>query len=217
MNDSIMQAVQRLNQQLPLKDRQDKLSAPLKALHRAVLSTLVTRGRPPTRAEVAALVGEDQVNGAIARLGADDLVVVSADRREILGAYPVTAEKTPHEVHVNGHQIHAMCALDALSVGPMYDVPVEICSACRVSGEAVCIKQEGARILEATPSTTRVGVRWQYPSGDHAAHSMCMEMVFLKDDATAAGWHGGDLQNHTVFTLEDAVQFGARFFIPLLA
>jgi mercuric reductase len=42
-------------------------------------------------------------------------------------------------------------------------------------------------------------------------------MVFLKDDATAAGWHGGDLQNHTVFTLEDAVQFGARFFIPLLA
>lgn len=217
MADVITQAVQRLSQQLPLKDRQDTLSEPLKALHREVLSSLVTRGRPPTRAEVAALVGEDQVDASIARLGSEDLAVLSQDRREILGAYPVTAEQTNHAVHVGGHEIHAMCALDAVSVGAMYDVPVEICSVCRVTGEPICIKQNGMQILEATPPTARVGVRWQYPSGDHAAHSMCMEMVFLKDDAAAAAWHGGDLQNYTVFTLDEAVQFGARFFNPLLS
>jgi mercuric reductase len=216
MSDVIAQAVQRLSQQLPLKARQDELSAPLKALHREVLGSLVTRGRPPTRVEIAALVGDDQVDAAITRLGGADLVVLSADQREIVGAYPVTVEQTPHEVHVSGHMIHAMCALDAVSVGPMYDLPVEICSRCRVTGEAICIKQQGARILEATPQTARVGVRWQYPSGDHAAHSMCMEMVFLKDDAAAAAWHGGDLQHHSVFTLDQAVQFGAKFFNPLL-
>jgi mercuric reductase len=216
VSDAVTQAVQRLNEQLPLKERQDKLSAPLKALHREVLGSLVRRGRPLTRSEVAALVGEDQVDAAIARLGGDDLVVLSQDRREIVGAYPVTAEQTPHEVHVGGHEIHAMCALDAVSVGPMYDVPVEICSRCRVSGEAICIKQQGTRILEAAPPTVRVGVRWQHPSGDHAAHSMCMEMVFLKDDAAASAWHGGDLQHHSVFTLDEAVEFGARFFNPLL-
>jgi mercuric reductase len=43
-----------------------------------------------------------------------------------------------------------------------------------------------------------------------------MEMVFLKDDAAAAAWHGGDLQHHSVFTLDEAVQFGAQFFNPLL-
>jgi len=155
VSDAVAQAVRRLNQQLPLKERQDKLSAPLRALHREVLGSLVRRGRPLTRAEVAALVGEDQVDAAIARLGDDDLVVLSQDRREIVGAYPVTAEQTPHEVHVGGHEIHAMCALDAVSVGPMYDVPVEICSRCRVSGEAICIKQQGTRILEATPLTAR--------------------------------------------------------------
>jgi hypothetical protein len=216
MSNNVSQAVQRLNSQLPLKDRQDRLGEPLKTLHREVIRSLVMRGRTPNRSEIAALVGEGEVENAIARLGKDDLVVLSKDKREIVGAYPVTSETTPHEVHVSGQTIHAMCALDALSVGPMYEVPVEVCSHCRVTSEAVCIKQEGMRILEATPSTVRVGVRWQMPSGEHAAHSMCMEMVFLKDDAAAAAWHGGDLANHTIFTLEEATQFGAAFFRPLL-
>jgi hypothetical protein len=216
MSDTVSAAVQRLNSQLPLKHRQDGLSKPLKALHREVIKSLVMRGRPPNRSEVIVLVGEGEVDAAIARLGKDDLVVLSKDRKEIVGAYPVTAESTPHEIHVSGQTIHAMCALDALSVGPMFEVPVEICSTCRVSGESVCIKQDGMRILEATPPSVRVGVRWQMPTGDHAAHSMCMEMVFLKDDATAAAWHGGDLANHSVFTLDEATQFGARFFRPLL-
>ena len=216
MSESVDQSVRRLNQLLPLKSRQERHSQTLKDLHRAVIKSLVTCGRPPSRSEVAALVGEDQVDASLALLGGDDLIVLSRDRREILGAYPVTSEKTPHEVHVNGQLIHAMCSLDALSVGPMYDIPVEIYSRCRVTGTAVCIKQDGARILEATPPTTRVGVRWQMPSGDHAAHSMCMEMVFLKDDDSASNWHQGDLQNHSLFTLEQAAEIGARFFKPLL-
>lgn len=216
MSDIISQSVQRLNAQLPLKARQDRLSQALKALHREVIKSLVTRGRPPNRAEVAALVGESEVDAAIARLGTDDLVVLSEDRREIVGAYPVTTEPTPHQLEVNGQTIHAMCALDAVSVAPMYEIPVEIHSRCRVSGEMVHIKQNGTHILEAAPASVRVGVRWQMPSGDHAAHSMCMEMVFLKDDATAAVWRSGDEDYHSVFTLEEAVQFGEGFFKPLL-
>ncbi len=217
MPDTLSQAVQRLNSQLPLKDRHDRLSEPLKALHREVIKSLVMHARPLTRPEVAALVGEGEVDAAIARLGKDDLVVLSKDQRQIVGAYPVTSEATPHEVHVNGQILYAMCALDALAVSPMYEVPVEIRSRCRVSGDTVCITQDGMRIMEARPPTVRVGVRWQMPSGDHAAHSMCMEMVFLRDDATAAAWHGGDLDHHSVFTLDEAIPFGARFFKPLLA
>lgn len=217
MPDTLSQAVQRLNSQLPLKDRHDRLSEPLKALHREVIKSLVMHARPLTRSEVAALVGEGEVDAAIARLGKDDLVVLSKDQRQIVGAYPITSEATPHEVHVNGQILYAMCALDALAVSPMYEVPVEIRSRCRVSGDTVCITQDGMRIMEARPPTVRVGVRWQMPSGDHAAHSMCMEMVFLRDDATAAAWHGGDLDHHSVFTLDEAIPFGARFFKPLLA
>ncbi len=217
MSESVSESVLRLNQLLPLKARQDQLSPVLKTLHRAVIQSLVMRGHPPSRAEVATLLGaDDQVDAALAALGSDDLIVLSADRRDILGAYPVTSEITPHQLHVNGWQIHGICALDSLAVGPMFESRVDIRSRCRVTGETVVIKQDGERILETHPPTTRVGVRWQMPSADGAAHSLCMEMVFLQDDAAAAVWHGGDLKNHSVYPLDHAVAFGARYFRPLL-
>ncbi|NDP49086.1 MAG: hypothetical protein GZ085_12010 [Sulfuriferula multivorans] len=212
----LSQAIERLNRLLPLKARQNKLSESLKTLHQAVIQSLVMRGCPLSRSEIAEQVGEDKVDTAIARLEHDDLAVLSADRRQIVGAYPVTLEPTQHKLHVSGRTIYAMCALDALSVGPMFELPVEIRSRCRVSAESVYIKQDGMHILAAIPPSVRVGVRWQMPSGDHAAHSLCMEMVFLKDDTTAAVWHDGDLDRHGVFSLEEAVQFGAGFFRPLL-
>ena len=166
MINCVSQAIERLNQLLPLKERQKKLSESLKTLHQAVIQSLVMRGCALSRSEIVARVGEDKVEAAIARLGHDDLVVLSMDQRQIVGAYPVTLETTQHELHVSGHTIHAMCALDALSVGPMFELPVVIRSRCRVSGESVCIKQDGIHILAATPPSVRVGVRWQMPSGD---------------------------------------------------
>ncbi len=216
MNESIESSVLRLNELLPLKARQDRLSPAFRGVHRAVIVSLVMRGRPPTRTEIATLVGEQQVDTVLDRLGNDDLVVLTADRREVLGAYPVTSETTPHVLEVNGHSIHAMCALDALAVSPLFDCPVRIHSSCRVTGEAIEIEQNGADIVEARPMTVRVGVRWQTPSGEGAAHSLCMEMVFLKDGDAAAQWHGGDLQNHSLYTLEQAVAFGTDYFRPLL-
>ncbi len=215
MSDLVQQSVLRLNQLLPLKARQDRLSPELRELHREVIHSLVMGGRPPAREEMAERLGPDQVDAVLARMGEDDLVVLSEDRREILGAYPVTTENTPHVIHVSGQTIHAMCAVDALSVGPMFDVPLTIESRCRVTDSAIHIEQEGERIVAARPPTVRVGVRWQAPSGS-AVHSLCMEMVFLQDEEAACRWHGGDLQNHSLFTLDQAVAFGSRFFRPLL-
>jgi mercuric reductase len=200
---------------LPLKARQSRLPPELRELHRAVIRSLVMRGRPPGREEVAESVGCDQVDAALARLGEDDLVVLSEDRREILGAYPVTTENTPHLVHVSGQTIHAMCAVDALSVGPMFDVPLTIESRCRVTDAQIHIELDGERIIATHPQSVRVGVRWQAPSGS-AAHSLCMEMVFLQDEEAAGHWHGGDLESHSLFNLEQAVAFGACYFRPLL-
>jgi len=204
-----------LNRLLPLKARQDSLPPELRELHRAVIRSLVMRGRPLGREEIVESLGPDQVDAALARLGTDDLVVLSRDRRAILGAYPVTIENTPHVIHLDGQTIHAMCALDALSVAPMFGVPLTIESRCRVTDCTIHIEQEGERIIAARPPTVRVGVRWQAPSGS-AAHSLCMEMVFLQDEEAAWRWHGGGLENHSLFTLDQAVAFGARYFRPLL-
>lgn len=215
-NEPVSSSVLRLNRLLPLKARQDRHPPVLKALHRMVIEFLVTRGRPPDRAEVAARVGIHQVDAALTLLGDDDLIVLSADRQNILGAYPVTSEATPHALEVNGHSIHAMCALDALAVAPLFGCVVDVRSRCRMTGETIVVRQGGKRILEARPATTRVGVRWQTPSDNCAAHSLCTEMVFLKDDEVANAWHGGDGQNHSLYTLEQAAAFGVHYFRPLL-
>lgn len=216
MTLSTDQAVARLEAQLPLRARTAALPPAWRALRRQVIESLVRRGRPPTRDEIAQQVGAEQVDVAIDALGAADLVVLSKDRRQIVGAYPVTSEATPHLLTVDGQAIHAMCALDAVAVGPMCEARVEIRSRCRVTGDEVRIRQDGDRVVEALPAGVRVGVRWQRPVGDHAAHSMCTEMVFLRDDAAAAEWHRGDLEHHSVFALDEAVAFGAAVFKPLL-
>lgn len=216
VNPSIEHAVARLETQLPLRSRQRALDATWRDLHRRILESLVMQGRPPCRDEIAALVGARDADEAVATLAAADLVVLSTDRSRIVGAYPVTTEPTPHRLRVHGRAIHAMCALDAVAVAPAFGVKVEIRSRCRVTGAPVHVVQEGERIVQARPAGVRVGVRWQKPEGDHAAHSMCKEMVFLADDAAAAAWHRGDLGRHSVYALEQAVAFGAAVFRPLL-
>jgi mercuric reductase len=212
----IQAAVDRLNSQLPLKPRQDKLSPQLKSVHQNVLYSLVKQGRPPSQDELAQQLGKDNVEDSLRTLGKEDLIVLDADRKHPLGAYPVTIEPTPHKITVNGHTIHAMCALDAISVAPMFDTEVQIESTCHASKTPIVIRMQGSKILETQPSANvTVGIRWQMPS-DVAAHSMCMEMVFLKDRQTAVAWQDGDTENISLFTLPEAVEFGKAFFVPLL-
>lgn len=209
-------AVDRLNSQLPLKARQDKLSTQLKAVHQSVLYTLVKQGRPPTDNELAQQLGKDNIHAGLRTLGEADLIVLDAEGTHPLGAYPVTVETTPHKVTVNGHTIHAMCALDAVSVAPVFGAEVHIESTCHVSNIPITIHMQGDNIKDAKPtSEVTVGIRWQMPSGT-AAHSMCMEMVFLKDRQTADTWQQGDTDNISLFSLPEAVAFGKAFFLPLL-
>jgi mercuric reductase len=216
MSTSIINAVQRLNDQLPLKLRQTALPPELANVHRVTLASLANQGRPPNREELQELLAGGDVDAALTRLANDDLIVLDSTGTEIAGAYPMTTETTPHHLRVNRQPVNAMCALDSLSVGPMFNAEVEISSRCHVTGTAITIHMQGETLLEVSPSPdVHVGVRWQNPSAC-AAHSMCLEMVFLKDLPTALEWQAGDTENTSLFSLQDAIAFGAGFFTPLL-
>jgi hypothetical protein len=216
VSDPITGALERLNRQLPLAARQRSLPDELIGLHRAILKSLYSQGQVPTHEEIAALLNNTGIEPALDELRRRDLIVFSEDGR-LAGAYPMTTEPTSHRLVLPGRSINAMCAIDALSVTPMFGGAVEIRSECRVTREPVVIRQQDERIVDASPSSVLTGVRWQMPCGGHAAHSMCVEMVFLKDAGTAQAWHNGALDHHSVFNLNDAVEFGARFFKPLVA
>ncbi|MGD8925579.1 MAG: alkylmercury lyase family protein [Thioalkalispiraceae bacterium] len=213
----IQTAVERLKAQLPLKARQDNLPARLKAMHICVLNSLINNGYPPTIQELKKVLGQESVKEALLRLASDDLIVLDTKGHLPLGAYPVTAERTPHKITVNGFHIYAMCALDAVSVAPVFDKEVIIESICHSSQLPVNIHMQGSELLdvEPTPDVT-IGIRWQMPS-TVAAHSMCLEMVFFKDRLTAESWQKKDPENISLFTLPEAVAFGTAFFLPLLS
>ncbi|HKJ10438.1 MAG TPA: organomercurial lyase [Gammaproteobacteria bacterium] len=212
---AIAEGLARLNALLPLATRQRALAPAARELHRAVLSDFVTRGQPSSRALLQARDPDADVDKLLAALAGQDLIVFGPDG-EIAGAYPMTTEATPHRVQVNDHWIHAMCALDALAVAPMYDTATRVESTCHVTGAPVLLKQSAGTIVEAGPcAEMRVGIRWQ-EAGGCAAHSLCREMVFLADPDIASRWAGTDPSRYSLFTLPQAAALASAFFRPLV-
>ena len=209
-------AVDNLSRQLPLQQRQQQLEPELRALHQAILFSFIQQGRPLNNDEIKTHLQQHSVAQVLQRLADDDLIVVDAARKKVLGAYPMTVEQTVHKLEVAGHQFFAMCALDAVSVAPMFDAEVTISSQCAWSSEAVKIHMRGKQLLSVTPSADiKIGILWQMP-GSVAAHSMCMEMVFLIDAQAAQHWQQQKEASVSIFSLPEAVEFGAAFFTPLL-
>jgi mercuric reductase len=227
----VLQVLNRLQQLLPLQQRRRVLSPTLRITHRAILKSLGETGKPPSQAEIAAILGSKQsALHALAVLRSNDLVILSTpatlDEKtkqlvvdpgvEVVGAYPMTTDNTPHKVVTGGHSVHAMCAVDALAISPMFGRETWIESRCHVAGTTIRILQHRRDILEASPSPEiRVGIRWQ-ATKTCAAHTLCAEMVFLKDEETANRWRNTDPASIELLTLSEAVELGAAFFLPLL-
>jgi hypothetical protein len=216
MSAKLEKALKRLQGILPLKERQEDCSKEVKELHQHVLRSFVTQGRILTREEMAQHVSnlEDAVNV----LQGHDMVVFSGDG-EPVGAYPFTTEEREHKVQVNGHQVYAMCALDALAVSPMFGMRTQITSRCRITGDPIRIEQSGETIENPDEAgDIYFGIIWGAENADSCcADSLCMEMMFLKDGKTAREWLAADSANREVFTLPEAIEFGARFFVPLVS
>jgi mercuric reductase len=209
-------ALNRLESILPLKQRQDNCGEQIKELHQQIIRSFVDKGRILAREEMEHYVSnlEDAVNILKER----DMMVFAGDG-EPLGAYPFTMQATEHTVLVNGHQVHAMCALDALAVGPMFEMETQVVSRCRVTGDPVSIHQAGSTILNPDEAgRVCFGIIWGAANADiSCADSLCTEMMFLRDGETARQWLAGDPKNREVFTLQEAVEFGDHFFTPLVS
>lgn len=215
MNEKVEKALERLKRILPLEEKQKACSKSIKELHQATLRSFVEKGRILNREEMAQQVSN--LEDAVTTLRDNDMVTFSANGDPV-GAYPFTMEVREHEVQVNGHKVHAMCALDALAVSPMFGAKTHINSRCRVTGDPVSIKQSGHTIENADESTDiHFGIIWGAEDANTcAADSLCMEMIFLKDSAIARQWLAEDPGNREVFGLPEAVEFSSLFFVPLM-
>ena len=212
----IDKALEKLISVLPLKDNQDKCSAEVKRLHQAILRSFVEKGRILNREEMVLYTTD--IDNALTVLKNHDMVVFSA-KGTAIGAYPFTMEKREHAIQVNNHIVYAMCALDALAVSPMFDMDTQISSECRVTHDAITIRQSNQTTTNLDEvGKVHFGIIWAAANdGDSCANSLCMEMIFLRDEKIAQQWLVEDSINREIFSLREAVEFSARFFVPLMA
>jgi mercuric reductase len=160
----------------------------------------------------------DDVSESLGILRQRDLVARTASG-DLIGVYPFTVEERVHSVRVNGFRVHAMCALDALAIAPMFQETTQISSRCQLTGEAISIQMAGESILNLVDvRNVTFGIAWGAADPNSCcADSLCMEMVFLRDKGTAQTWLSDDPESRELFTLLEAVQFSSRFFSPLLS
>lgn len=216
MSDKLEKALKRLQSILPLKESQEKCSPQVKQLHQQVLRSFITRGRILSKEEMAQHVSH--LDEAVDVLRKSDMVTFS-ENSEPVGAYPFTMNEREYKIQVNGHQVYAMCALDALAVGPMFGETTQITSQCRVTGKPVNIRMSGQKIQNpGEVGDIHFGIIWGAADEKSCcADSLCMQMIFLQDSETAEQWLADNSGNKEVFTLQEAVKFSGRFFTPLLS
>jgi Alkylmercury lyase len=125
------------------RKRTHGLSDPERALYHWVLSRFAERGRPSgaeLRARSLELGLEPTL--ATAAFAREDLVDLDS-AGEIAVAYPFSGRPTRHQVELAaGHEVDAMCAIDALGMAAMLAQPVKVRSSDPTTGEQIIVQVE---------------------------------------------------------------------------
>jgi hypothetical protein len=197
--------------------RRARLTDSERELYFWILRRFATSGRPSgteTR-ETAARLGLE-VEEALASLAREDLVHRGSDG-EITVAYPFSGLPTAHRVRFpGGHEVHAMCAIDALGIAPMFEQTIEIRSRDPLTGAAFHAKvaPDGTAIWE--PETAVVVAGALDRQGDSCC-GCCPVLNFFVSEDSAERWLGQHPHvRGQVIPVEDAIASGRAVFGDVL-
>jgi hypothetical protein len=197
------------------------LSAQQDATWRTVLELFGTLGRPPSLTEVADENGvpPTQVRTYLAELEAYDLLGTDSATGAIVYAYPFTGGVTEHRVELRNRTLHALCAIDALGIGGMYQTDVAITSSCHLCRTPIEIgtTQAGRAISSTRPASAVVWYDFAYSQA--AATSCCPSIGFFCCDEHLQQWLAAPATpraGHRL-ALDEALEVGRAIFEPILA
>jgi Alkylmercury lyase len=136
---------------------------------------------------------------------------------EIMVAYPFSGRTTDHIVRFKGgHEVHAMCAIDALGMAPMFDQSIEVVSRDQVTGERIEIdlRPDGTGDWQPDQAVVVCGA-----SGDgESCRSCCPVLNFFASPENGERWlaERPDVQGY-VMTMAEAIEAGRTVFGDVLA
>lgn len=190
----------------------------LQAIHRAILHYFTETGQAPTAADLAIILARPaaEIETKLAELAVICLYRDPATG-EILGAYPFSARPTAHRLRLlNGKEVYAMCAVDALGVSAMLKQPVSIYSRCAYCDEPISLEVRGETLAIAHPSS--VVVWYQAASANCIpATAKCPGINFYCNPTHRVAWAEGhpDSTGYDL-TLAEALMRGVKIFSLLL-
>jgi len=197
--------------------RRVRLAETERELYFWILRRFATAGRPSnvelrTAAEQLGLEAER----ALATLAREDLVHRGADG-EVAVAYPFSGRPTAHRVRFpGGHEVDAMCAIDALGIAPMFGEAIEIESHDPVSGDEIRARVAPDGSVEWSPEPAVV-VAGTIRSQGAACCGCCPVLNFFASAANAERW----LAEHpevrgNVISMQEAAAAGRAVFGDVL-
>lgn len=205
MNQKVNNAIRHLSRILPLQSNLASLDKHASNVYRKILTTFFKDGKPPS----------DEPDNIIRLLADKDMITINSTC-EITGAYPFIMEPRVHQVNINGYQLHAMCALDALAPGAMFKCQSRIDSQCAVTQQPLHIEIDNRTVMNSEPKDIYIGINWQAAcSTQSCSDSLCTEMLFLSSRNIAENWLKENSEQREIFTLAEAIEFSAGFFTPL--
>ena len=211
----VEKAIERLQNILPIKNRLDDMDIDLATIYLAVVNSFYDKGRVAALSELETI--HSDARDIVAKLGKQDMLTLD-ESGEVKGCYPFTMEKRVHRIQLNGFEVHAMCAMDALAPSSMFECSSVILSGCEVTAEPIRIELNNQTIVNLDEvGDVHFGMNWMAASScGSCADSLCTEMLFLMDQKTATTWLNDDAVNREIFTLSDAVKFATGFFKPMM-
>jgi hypothetical protein len=181
-----------------------------------LLQMYAEHGRAPSVADLARQVEMNvpELETLLAGLQARDVIVRDKDSGAILGAYPFTEGQTGYQVDLGAQTLRAMCAIDALGIGAMFDRDVRIRSSCSMCGTSIEIAtlNRGRELGYWTPETAIVwsGIRYE----GCAANSLCKVLAFFCSDIHLESWRRAQSDDAPGFRLsmEEGLEAGRALF-----
>ena len=210
----IENAIERLEQNLPIRQNQTCLPATLRQLHQSILRYYLELGKAPLASDLDLV---QDWNSGVEQLAAEHIIVLD-DRGEITGAYPFVNESRNFRVITEYGPVNAMCAFDALAVSSMFGLPTRIESYCHVSDRNILIEQNGDDILIIEPQEpVAAAINWGAAAGaSSCSATLCCEMIFIVGNENAASWQGENPDSRELFELTEAHAFISAVFVPLM-
>jgi hypothetical protein len=196
--------------------RTARLSAPELDLYRWIIRHFAETGRPSRTlvAQKAASLSLDP-DQAFAALGRDDLVHLD-EQGQIAVAYPFSGRPTAHRVLLDGHELAAMCAIDALGISAMLNRTVEIKSTDPINGDEinVGIDPSGQATWQPQDAVVLAGSRRR----GAALEGCCQVLNFFSSRATAEQYlvANSDVRGFPI-TVPEAAEAGRTIFEHVLS